>query len=206
MNPEPGLMDVLDHQPDILADAKIKAVMSDIYDTLVKYVKNNDSTVIADLITTYGSKKFVEIYISDVYLPATDDIKVMGYTVDNMDEVCEILSQALSNLTPKEALDNMNDEKDINDKPTDAENELEEELERGEELEDGEEPLETTNATEEPSGATEEVSTNRDTESGGAVEILDTLADHAFEPINTDKIGREEKEKALSFLKTLLRG
>jgi len=200
MNPEPSLMDVLDHQPDILADAKIKAVMSDIYDTLVKYVKNNDSTVIADLLTTYGSKKFVEIYISDVYLPATDDIKVMGYTVDNMDEVCEILSQALSNLTPKEALDNMNDEKDIkdDDKSTDAKSELEEELKKGEELEDGKEPLETINATEEPSGATEEVSTHREPNADTAV--FDALAD------NSNKAGREEKEKALSFLKTLLKG
>lgn len=131
MNPEPDLMDVLDHQPDLFADTKIKAIVSDIYDNIIKYVKNQDSAKIADLITTYGNQKFVELYISDIYLASIDDVKIMSYITDNVIEICEILSQALSNITPKQAIENMDEQRANNGENNEVKDELEQEVKQG---------------------------------------------------------------------------
>jgi len=180
MNPEPDLMDVLDHQPDLLADTKIKAIVSDIYDNVIKYVKNQDSKKIADLITTYGNKKFVELYISDVYLASIDDAKIMSYVTDNMIEICEILSQALSNITPKQALENMDEQRANNGEDNEVKDELEQEVKE-------EHPEELSNQEENSSPVQEEPEQNQP----------------APEAENLDPLAIEHK-KAVDFVKQLM--
>ena len=106
-----SLTDMLDRQPDSFADAKIKAMMSDIYDNMVGYVDNNNSTQVSDIISKYGVSHFIEWFINKVYLPNTTDVKVMSYVSENKDEIVDVLRQAMSTLTPKEVIENMDEEK-----------------------------------------------------------------------------------------------
>lgn len=125
-----SLIDMLDHQPDSFADSKIKAMMSDIYDNMVGYINNDNSKQVSDIISKYGIKNFIEWFIESVYLPNTEDIKVMSYVNSNKTDIIDVLSQAMSNLSPKEVLDNMEEEKvegaeEISDKNQSSEDVIE---------------------------------------------------------------------------------
>lgn len=102
---------MLGRQPDSFADEKIKAMMSDIYDNMVGYVNNDNSNQVSTIISKYGVPHFIEWFIDKIYLPNTTDVKVMSYVSENKDEIIDILRQAMSTLTPKEVIENMDEEK-----------------------------------------------------------------------------------------------
>lgn len=110
-NGRTNLTDMLDHQPDLLADAKVKVMVSDIYDNIVAYVDRDNAGQVAGIISTYGIPNFIEWFIDKVYLPKVADVKVMSYVAEHKPDIIEILGQAMSNLTAKEALDNADDDK-----------------------------------------------------------------------------------------------
>ena len=72
---------------------------------------NNNSTQVSDIISKYGVSHFIEWFINKVYLPNTTDVKVMSYVSENKDEIVDVLRQAMSTLTPKEVIENMDEEK-----------------------------------------------------------------------------------------------
>lgn len=106
-----SLIDMLDHSPDIMADAKVKVMMSDIYDEMVSYVGNDNARKVASLISNYGTRIFIEWFIDNVYLPKVADVKVMAYVAEHKNDICDILGQAMSNLTTKEVMDNAEEDK-----------------------------------------------------------------------------------------------
>lgn len=110
-----NLTDMLDHSPDIMADAKVKVMMSDIYDDMVSYVDDDNARKVAALISNYGTRVFIEWFIDNVYLPKAADVKVMAYVAEHKDDICDVLGQAMSNLTAKEVIDNAEEERQPED-------------------------------------------------------------------------------------------
>lgn len=106
-----NLLDMLNHHPDILADEKINAVMSDIYDNLIEFTNKSDYKKIVDLIDTLGLECFIDWFITNIYMPETDDIKIVAYISSNTNEIIGILAQAISNITPKDAIENLEEDK-----------------------------------------------------------------------------------------------
>lgn len=100
-----NFLDALGRCPDFLADEKIKAVMSSIYEQIIAYAKQNDSAKIAELISDFGTEQFVSWFITNVFLPEVDDIKLICYISDHHNDIIGSLAAALSNLTPKQAAD-----------------------------------------------------------------------------------------------------
>lgn len=100
-----NFLDALGRCPDFLADEKIKVVMSSIYEQIIAYAKQNDSAKIAELISDFGTEQFVSWFITNVFLPEVDDIKLICYISDHHNDIIGSLAAALSNLTPKQAAD-----------------------------------------------------------------------------------------------------
>ena len=100
-----NFLEALGRCPEFLADEKIKAVMSSIYEQIIAYAKENDSAKIAELVSDFGTEQFVSWFITNVFLPEVDDIKLICYISDHHNDITGSLAAALANLTPKQAKD-----------------------------------------------------------------------------------------------------
>ena len=98
-----NFLEALGRCPEFLADEKIKAVMSSIYEQIIAYAKKNDSAKIAELVSDFGTEQFVSWFITNVFLPEVDDIKLICYISDHHNDITGSLAAALANLTPKQA-------------------------------------------------------------------------------------------------------
>lgn len=150
-----NFLDALGRCPDFLADEKIKAVMSSIYEQIIAYAKQNDSAKIAELISDFGTEQFVSWFITNVFLPEVDDIKLICYISDHHNDIIGSLATALSNLTPKQAADSSpepdpgqeeqsqqeNDE-EATTEPSEDSQQVESPFNKGEDEEAAKEPLE----------------------------------------------------------------
>lgn len=120
-NARSNFLEALGRCPEFLADEKIKAVMSSIYEQIIAYAKENDSAKIAELVSDFGTEQFVSWFITNVFLPEVDDIKLICYISDHHNDITGSLATALANLTPKQAKNSSPEPDPKEDEPEDEE-------------------------------------------------------------------------------------